>query len=155
MKTIETLTATINSMAAEISELKSLLLKEGKDKEKIAARLNGLSKIALPKKVEMQSVKSCSVDDKAAPTPKERGNNGAKRKELNIEEEIITVTPNIDGFDIDKARINARAARTGVRRITPQAQNKNHNLLVNMKNSLYICIKDVRNIKKQYFFGGV
>ena len=101
--TIDKLTNTISSLENEISELKKMLKKDSLEKEKLASKLNGLSKIALPKKTE----KVVSKESKTpAPTPKERGNNGAKRKVLDIEEVITDVYPNDDpSFEISQAKL--------------------------------------------------
>ncbi|MFI3240526.1 MAG: IS66 family transposase [Bacteroidales bacterium] len=107
MKTIESLqksldlqSQTISTLTAEISELKNLLLEKDKNAEKLTSRLNGLSKIALPKKVEKRNYVDKSLKENTpAPTPKERGNNGAKRKEYhNIEEVIEEVEPSDPEF---------------------------------------------------------
>ena len=78
MKTIETLkqsletqSITIASLTAEIAELKQLFLEKDKGKEELANKLNGLAKIALPKKIERRSYVHTSLKDKTpAPTPK-------------------------------------------------------------------------------------
>lgn len=99
-QTLKTLTKTNESLLAEISELKAIILaKDGKN-EKLANQLNGLAKIALPKKVEKRKcIDTTLKSTKPAPTPKERGNNGAKRKVYNTLEEIIEeVEPSHEEF---------------------------------------------------------
>ncbi|MFR9543586.1 MAG: hypothetical protein SNH27_16245 [Rikenellaceae bacterium] len=114
MKTIETLqhsleaqSQTIASLTNEISELKSLLLKRDKALEAKAAQLNGLAKIALPKKTERRSyVDNTLKDTTPAPTPKERGNNGAKRKEYhNLEEIVEEVEPSHPEFEKERVKL--------------------------------------------------
>ncbi len=90
LKTIETLTSNVDTLTNEVAQLKELLLKKDIDAEKLTNKLNGVVKIAFPKKVERRkyvdtSLKSTTI----APTPKERGNNGAKRKVYNNLIEIV------------------------------------------------------------------
>ena len=88
---IKDLSSTVKSLTAEVSELKKLLLEKAQSKEEIERKLNGLLKIHLPKKIEKRNTidKTLKIN-KPALTPKERGNNGSKRKEyydlLEIEE---------------------------------------------------------------------
>jgi hypothetical protein len=97
MITIESLQSSLNSqsktiasLTSEITELKNLLLSQGKSKEKAVNQLNGLLQIHLPKKTEKRNYVDTSLKSSApAPTPQERGNNGAKRKVYNNLEEII------------------------------------------------------------------
>ncbi len=83
-------TITIESLTDKITQLESLLLKKDQKTEKLANQLNGLTKIALPKKVEKRKyVDNTLKNTTPAPTPEERGNNGAKRKVYNNLVEII------------------------------------------------------------------
>ncbi len=106
-QTLATQSQTIASLTNEISELKALLLKRDKTLEAKAAQLNGLAKISLPKKTERRSyVDNTLKDTTPAPTPKERGNNGAKRKEYhNIEEVIEEVEPSHPEFEKERAKL--------------------------------------------------
>lgn len=113
MKTIETLkhsletqNQTILSLTAEIFELKKLLLEKDKSKEKLANKLNGLTEIALPKKPERRSYVDTTLKETTPPpTPKERGNNGAKRKEYyDIEEIVEEVEPTHPAFSTQDAK---------------------------------------------------
>ncbi len=65
-----------------------------------------MRKIALPKKIEKRSYVDTTLKNTTPIlTPKERGNNGAKRKEYhNIEEVIKEVEPNCEAFDLSLAR---------------------------------------------------
>ncbi|MFR9502160.1 MAG: IS66 family transposase [Rikenellaceae bacterium] len=103
---LETQSATITSLTEKVGQLEKLLLEKDKSKETLAAKLNGLSKIALPKKIERRSYVDTSLKSNTpAPTPKQRGNNGAKRKEYhNIEEIIEKVEPNCEEFNMSAAR---------------------------------------------------
>ncbi len=104
--TLETQSATIASLTAEVAELKQLLLEKDKGKEKLVNKLNGLAKVALPKKIERRSYVDTTLKDKTpAPSPKERGNNGAKRKAYHDIEEIIEeVEPSHPEFNALDAR---------------------------------------------------
>lgn len=88
---LESQRQTIELLTNEISELKSILLKKDAKGEKLVNQLNGLTKITLPKKTERVSYTDNTMkpDTTPAPTPKERGNNGAKRKVYDNLEEII------------------------------------------------------------------
>ncbi len=99
-QTLKSQSQTIASLTAEISELKKILLKKDKSLEAKAAQLNGLAKIALPKKRERHNYVDMTLTEKvSAPTPKERGNNGAKRKEYhNLEEVVEEVEPSHPEF---------------------------------------------------------
>lgn len=100
--TIESLTQTIEDQTKELTALKNVLLKQGKDAEK----LKRLANINLPKKTEKRKNTNLVAKDKApAPTPKERGNNGSKRKVYdNIEEVVENILPSDASFD-EKAAV--------------------------------------------------
>ena len=111
-KTIETMTISMNqqsesiaTLTAEVAQLKALLLVKDKSLEAKATQLNGLTKIALPKKNEKikHYVDTTLTDKTPAPTPKERGNNGARRKVYQVEElEIVEVEPDDEVFKAHK-----------------------------------------------------
>lgn len=94
---LKSLTETIKSQAEELASLKALLL----EKDKNAKQVEQLAKINLPKKTEKRNYVSPASKEKApAPTPKERGNNGAKRKTYeNLEEIVEEVLPSDASFD--------------------------------------------------------
>lgn len=98
----EKLIDTIESLTKELTSLKAIILEQGKDAEK----LKRLANINLPKKTEKRKVTNPIAQDKTpAPTPKERGNNGAKRKVYdNIEEVVEDVLPSDASFD-EKAAV--------------------------------------------------
>ncbi|MFR9624300.1 MAG: IS66 family transposase [Rikenellaceae bacterium] len=105
-KTIEIMSGSIATLTAEVAQLKALLLEKDKSLEAKAAQLNGLTKIALPKKNEKvkRYVDTTLTEKTPAPTPKERGNNGAKRKVYQVEElEVINVEPDDEIFKAQKA----------------------------------------------------
>ena len=89
MAIIKSLTSTVESLSVEVSDLKNIILEKDKNKKEIDDKLNGLLKIHLPKKTEKRNtVDNTLKTNKPAPTPKERGNNGSKRKEYYDLEEI-------------------------------------------------------------------
>lgn len=96
-QTIESMSVNIQSLTDELVQLRKLLLERDEKAEALVNKLNGLVKIALPKKIEKRKV---SVVDKTipAPTPKERGNNGAKRKVYDLEEVVEDVEPTHSEF---------------------------------------------------------
>ncbi|MFR9598993.1 MAG: hypothetical protein SNI83_07905, partial [Rikenellaceae bacterium] len=105
-KTIETMSGSIATLTEEVAQLKALLLEKDKSLEAKAAQLNGLTKIALPQKNEKVKcyVDTTLTEKTPAPTPKERGNNGAKRKVYQVEElEVINVEPDDEIFKAQKA----------------------------------------------------
>lgn len=91
------LISTIESLTQEVAALKSALLEKGKDAEK----MKRVASINLPKKTEKRkNTVSNAKDNPPVPTPKERGNNGAKRKVYdNIEELVEDVLPSDADFD--------------------------------------------------------
>lgn len=91
------LIATLESLTKEVAALKAALLEKDKGTEK----LKQLANVNLPKKTEKRKYTASVVKDKPlAPTPKERGNNGAKRKIYdNIEEIVEDVLPCDADFD--------------------------------------------------------
>lgn len=95
--TLSSLTETLKSQSEELASLKSLLLK----KDNNARKLEQLAKINLPKKTEKRNYVSLVLKEKTpAPTPKKRGNNGAKRKTYeNLEEIVEEVLPSDASFD--------------------------------------------------------
>ncbi len=96
-KTITSMSKTIEELTQEVKALKQALMEKNKDAETLKRLVN----IHLPKKTEKTKYqKSVSKNKKPAPTPKERGNNGAKRKIYdNIEEVIEEVLPSDADFD--------------------------------------------------------
>ncbi len=104
---VSSMTKTIADLTKEIESLKAHILKDSDDKEKMAAKLNGLAKVAMPKKIERVAPKK-QDSSTIAPTAKERGNNRAKRRVLDIEEVITNEYPESDSsFDKDTARLIA------------------------------------------------
>lgn len=97
LATLASLTKTVESQCQEIKSLKELLL----ERDNAAQKLKQLTKLNLPKKTEKRK-KIDSTTEKKPPvaTPKERGNNGAKRKSYdNLEEVLEDVLPSDASFD--------------------------------------------------------
>ncbi|MBK3520033.1 IS66 family transposase [Carboxylicivirga marina] len=96
------LISTIEELTKELAALKEAIL----EKDKGAEKLKRLATINLPKKTEKRQNTSSFLENKLqAPTPKERGNNGAKRKVYdNIEEFVEEVLPSDASFD-EKAAV--------------------------------------------------
>jgi len=99
--TIASLTKTIEEQSKELSALKEAILVKNKD----AVQLKRFASVNLPKKTEKRKNTTLVVKDKPiAPTPKERGNNGAKRKVYdNVEEVIEEVLPSDASFNEELA----------------------------------------------------
>lgn len=95
--TIKSLTATVDTLSMELSALKETILKQDKN----AVKLKHLATLNLPKKAERRNyVDSTAKNKPSAPKPKERGNNGAKRKVYeNVEEVIEDILPSDARFD--------------------------------------------------------
>ena len=97
LSTLESLTKTVESQSQEIKDLKALLLKSDDD----AKKLKRFADLNLPKKTEKRKNAASKTENKpSAPTPKERGNNGAKRKTYdNLEEIVEDILPSDATFD--------------------------------------------------------
>lgn len=97
LATLESLTKTIEEQSQELSALKALLL----ERDGAADKLKRLASINLPKKTEKRKNTDSTTEVKPpAPTPKARGNNGAKRKTYdNLEEIVEDVLPADASFD--------------------------------------------------------
>lgn len=95
------LVASVEKLTNELAALKKALLEKDGDVRK----MESLVKVNLPKKTEKRKNTAPTLIDKVkTPTPKERGNNGAKRKVYdNIEEVIEDVLPLDVSFDQEKA----------------------------------------------------
>lgn len=102
LATLDSLTKTIESQSKELSALKAIILKQ----DGAAEKSKRFATINLPKKTERRKATASSPLDKSpAPTPKERGNNGAKRKIYDDIEEIIEdVLPSDASFE-EKAAV--------------------------------------------------
>ena len=97
ISSLEAQSKTIELLTKEVADLKVLLLERDADSKK----LKQLASINLPKKTEKRQVDTSLTKNKIpAPTPKERGNNGAKRKVYdNLEEVVEDVLPTDANFD--------------------------------------------------------
>jgi hypothetical protein len=90
-------TKTIERLSQEVKSLKELLLK----RDAVAQKLKRIADLNLPKKTEKRKNTNSGTEKKSSGlTPKERGNNGAKRKSYdNIEEVVEDVLPSDANFD--------------------------------------------------------
>jgi hypothetical protein len=103
---ITLLTDQIAEQTKTIESLEKALLQKEKDFASVSGKARGMAKL-LHKESEkitpaVDPVKE--AEKPKAPTPKERGNNGAKRKEyFDMEEETVDLWPGDPGFDMEKA----------------------------------------------------
>ena len=105
---IKTLNESVQSLTDKVEQLQNLLLAKDENTERLTSKLNGLVKIALPKKTERRKTMTSGLDSRTpAPTPKERGNNGAKRKVYHDIEELdpISIYPIESDFVKDIATL--------------------------------------------------
>ena len=92
-----------------IASLQEALLQKDKDVSSLSGKNRGLAKL-LNNSSEKQTPKETegtpnNIKEKKPFSPKERGNNGAKRKiHINLEEEIVDIWPQDPEFDREKAR---------------------------------------------------
>jgi len=95
--TIESLSQTVEELTKELNALKAAIL----EKDKGAEGLKRLMNLNLPKKTEKRKNTTPASESKPkAPAPRQRGNNGAKRKVYdNIEELVEDVLPSDANFD--------------------------------------------------------
>jgi hypothetical protein len=110
---IDRLTAKIDDLTKTIVSLEEALVQKHKDFTVLSGKNRGLAKLLKNESEKITPDKQDSCDEpeepakppeKKSPAPKERGNNGAKRKEhFNLEEERIDIWPSDPGFDKDKA----------------------------------------------------
>ena len=100
--TLESFAKIIKSQSQELSDLKKIILKQNS----AAKKLQQFTNINLPKKNEKCKITTSDIEKKVpAPTPKERGNNGAKRKVYdNLEEIVEDVLPSDTSFN-EKAAV--------------------------------------------------
>jgi hypothetical protein len=102
----------MNEMAQTIESLQEALLQKNKDLSSLSGKNRGLTKL-LGNSSEKVTVTPTEIDPETAPqavpekkpySPKERGNNGAKRKiHVDLEEEVIDIWPEDPEFDKEKA----------------------------------------------------
>ncbi|MGL5919306.1 MAG: IS66 family transposase, partial [Bacteroidales bacterium] len=100
---VVTLSQQIADLTSTIESLQEALLAKNKDLGKKGAQIKGLSKILSNKSEKQTDVIPEATEAQKAPTPKERGNNGAKRKvHYNLETIITDCYPKIPGFTSDQ-----------------------------------------------------
>lgn len=99
---VETLKATIESLQAALRSKDDAMAEEKSDKDRLENQVRGLNKLVEKKSEQSRIPKS---EQKTGPTPKERGNNGAKRcNHPEAETEIIDLEPDDPGFNSLRAR---------------------------------------------------
>ena len=98
----------LEEQANTIESLEKALLQKDKDLASISGKARGLAKLLNNESgkitPEANTAKDVETEKVKAPTPKERGNNGAKRREyFDMEEEIVDLWPGDPSFDKEKA----------------------------------------------------
>lgn len=100
---ISNLSQKITDLTSTIESLQEALLAKNKDLGKKEAQIKGLSKILSNKSEKQTDVVAEAAGTQKAPTPKERGNNGAKRKvHYNLETIVTDCYPQTLDFDPDQ-----------------------------------------------------
>lgn len=109
---IEQLSAQLAEQTKTIASLEDALLNKNKDITSLSGKNRGLSKLLAGNVSEKQTPAEQSDEEpekapaKKVPTPKERGNNQAKRKEhFCLEEVLEELWPDDPAFDRSKARV--------------------------------------------------
>jgi hypothetical protein len=108
----------IEELTKTIESLQEALLQKNKDVTSLKGTNRGLSKLLSNKSEKITPEVSADTpvkeEKKKPPSPKERGNNGAKRKEhFDLEEEIIDIWP--DNSEYDKERASAFTSVDSIR----------------------------------------
>jgi hypothetical protein len=107
-KQLNLLTVQINELNQTVESLEEALLQKNIDLSSLTGKNRGLTKL-----LNNSSEKVTPTETETAPqkpqkkpyNPKERGNNGAKRKKhINLEEEIVDIWPDDPEFDREKAK---------------------------------------------------
>jgi len=99
------LTAQIEEQTRTINSLKEALLQKGKDVSSLSGKNRGLAKLLsnTSEKITPEIPKP-QEPEKSSVCAKERGNNGARRKEhICVEEQITDIWPDDPDFDRDRA----------------------------------------------------
>jgi uncharacterized coiled-coil protein SlyX len=106
---IEHLSIQLTEQTRTIQSLQNALLEKNRDISALSGKNRGLSKLLagnVSEKITPEPPASPRVSSKKTPTPKERGNNGAKRKDyFSLEEEVIEIWPEDEAFDRSKAHV--------------------------------------------------
>ncbi|MDR2571244.1 MAG: IS66 family transposase [Oscillospiraceae bacterium] len=99
------LTVQMEEQTKTIESLKEALLQKAKDVSSLSGKTRGLAKLLNNGSEKITPENTAAKEpEKKASTPKERGNNGAKRKSyFDLEEEIVDLWPQDPGFDKEKA----------------------------------------------------
>lgn len=110
---IENLTAQVATLTAAISSLEEVLLQKNNDVQKLNNKNRGLGKLLnkgseriIPQAKQQEGKQDAPAEDIPVFSPKDRGNNNAKRKDhYYLEEKYHYEYPPDPDFDKDKARI--------------------------------------------------
>jgi hypothetical protein len=102
------LTVQINELNQTVESLQEALLQKNIDISSLSGKNRGLTKLlnnSSEKQTPIETETTPNESGKKPYNPKERGNNGAKRKNhINLEEEIVDIWPDNPEFDREKAR---------------------------------------------------
>ncbi|MDD4821708.1 MAG: hypothetical protein PHI48_04020 [Bacteroidales bacterium] len=103
---IESLSAQIDKLTGSISSLEETLVQKNGNIQTLSGKNRGLSKLLSNPSEKIMVVNPVLSPEADSPSPKERGNNNAKRKE-HFELEVVPhdIYPNDPGFDKEKAKI--------------------------------------------------
>lgn len=100
-KQLEVLTAQLSAQTETLKSLEKSFLEKNAALDKKKNQLKGLSKLISNESEQQKSDKEKPV----GPSPKERKNNGAKRKKyFDLQEKVTDCYPDIPDFDLSKAR---------------------------------------------------
>jgi hypothetical protein len=106
---LDRLSLLLKEQTQTIQSLEGSLLEKGKNLTSLSGKNRGLTKLLKGNESEKMTLGEDSADaveKEKAPTPKERGNNQAKRKEhFDLEEEIVEIWPESENVDALKAHI--------------------------------------------------
>ena len=105
---IEKLSVQVGSLTDTVRSLEESLLQKNGDMQKLEGKTRGMSKLLSNKseKIVCDPVKENPAETHPPVSPKDRGNNNAKRKEhFSLETIVEHVYPDDPAFDKDKARV--------------------------------------------------
>jgi len=105
---IQLLSVQVNELKQTVESLQEALLQKSRDISSLSGKNLGLTKLlkkSSEKVTPTETDSSSNHPEKKPYNPKERGNNGAKRKQhLNLEEVVIDIWPDDPEFDREKAK---------------------------------------------------
>ena len=105
---IQLLSVQVNELKQTVESLQEALLQKSRDISSLSGKNLGLTKLlkkSSEKVTPTETDSSSNHPEKKPYNPKERGNNGAKRKNhINLEEVVIDIWPDNPEFDREKAK---------------------------------------------------